>query len=223
MQTLQANAQRHVQIGINGIVGFPQNQFGSNVQNNTYGANLEFIFSPPRSHLGFGLSGVYLNYGSEKHSEKIQTSVADFETDLKTTNYIAMGHFLIRAQRKDRLFKPYLDVLIGFNYIATKSSLEGDGDESDISTKHISDYSLSYGTGFGLMVKLYGDKGKKENKTGKDKFCVYMDVRLRYLKGNRSEYLREGGIERINGELVYDIHKSETDLLKTLVGLVIEF
>ena len=221
-QTQQAKAQRNVQIGINGIVGFPQNQFKDHVNNNNYGANLEFLFSPSHNYIGVGISGEYLQYGSEKHSETIQTSVADFEADLSTTNFMAMGHILVRAQRKDRLFKPYLDLLVGFNYIATTSSLEGDGGESDISTKHLSDYSLSYGTGFGFMFKVYGNKGKK-NETETDKFAVFMDFRMRYLIGNKVEYLKKGGIQRINGELVYDVLRSETDLLKTQLGLVLEF
>ncbi|MCX6132531.1 MAG: hypothetical protein NTU47_01845 [Ignavibacteriales bacterium] len=43
------------------------------------------------------------------------------------------------------------------------------------------------------------------------------------MAGSQAEYLREGSIRRVSGQVVYDINKSKTDLLMIQLGLEFRF
>ena len=220
-----ANAQSRFQGGINGQGFFPQGEFRDNISNAGGGFGLEFLYFPTAKPFGVGVSFGYLIYGSEKFSETVQTKNADFDVDLKTVNSIVLGHLLFRFQVKQGKVWPYLDGLIGFNRITTDTRINNPhfGD-NDISTNNFDDTVLSYGGGFGLMVKVYERSRKKiEPQHQKKKWVVLIDFRVRYIRGNNGQYLKEGSIFRVDDELSYDVYKSRTDLITAQVGITFNF
>ena len=52
---------------------------------------------------------------------------------------------------------------------------------------------------------------------------VFIDLRIRYMKGGEAEYLKEGSIRRENGKVAYDVEQSKTDLLTFQIGAVLTF
>jgi len=214
----QVKAQSHFQVGINGSVALPQGIFKDKVDSRGFGGGLDLLYSPRSSPFGIGTSMEYIVYGWDTRQEIIQTSTANFDVDVNTQNSIVRNHLLLRAQRKHEKLNPYLDVLIGYNYFFTDTSIDGDDyDEDDISTKNYSDFAFSYGAGFGFMYEVYYNPKDSKN------FRFLVDLKMRYFKGNKAEYLRKGGISRVEGELFYDILRSETDLFNLQAGVIFEF
>jgi len=210
------------QAGISGMADFPQGEFKDYVGTAGGGFGLEFVYRPS-SPLGFGVSFGYLIYGNESRRETIRTSLADFDTDVTTTNSLIQGHLLFRAQGDaDRRLRPYFDALVGVNAFRTDTRIEGSDWDSDddLSTKNLSDEALSYGGGVGLLYRAYQSKPRPgEART----FSIHVDLRLRYIKGGEAQYLKKGSITRENGKLIYDILQSETDLITTQLGITFEF
>lgn len=209
----------HFQVGINFLLAFPQDEFNEIVKQTGFGLAGEFLYSFPLVPISVGFAGGYIIYGNQSRHEKFSLTIPDVFVDVKTTNNIAIGHFLLRAKPRQGSVRPYLDGLIGFNYLFTQTKIEsqGTGDEVASST-NFDDFAFSYGGGGGLMITLYQD-----NKAEDGLAAVNLDLRLRYLFGSEAEYLKEGSII-INGvDVYYDVSKSVTDIITFQIGVTLEF
>jgi hypothetical protein len=222
-----ANAQSLFQFGMNAQGGFPKGRFQDNIGHAIGGLNLEFTYSLRRTPLAVGISFGFFEYGSETISEFFQATNADFELDVRTTNMIILGHLLFRLQPKKGRIRPYLDALIGINYLTTDTKIVGPDSglyDYDISRNNLNDTVLSYGGDLGLMLMVVEKPLKlKEQSTKNRKWAILIDSRVRYLKGGEAEYLIKGSISRVNNELVYNIKKSPTDLLGIQLGITLNF
>lgn len=212
-------AKTNFQGGLSFIAGFPQGEFKDNVDQNGFGIGGEFLYSPSTSPLGIGVSFGYMVYGEESRREPFSTTIPDVEVEVKTTNNIVVGHLILRAQVKQGPIRPYLDGLVGFNYLFTETKIEDvDDDEEIASSTNLDDGVFSYGAGGGVMLRLYSGKTKK----GKI-WSILIDFGARYILGGEAEYLKEGSIRRVDGEVEFGKIKSKTDLLTTQLGVRVEF
>jgi len=217
-----SQAQTRFQGGLNFLLGFPQGEFKDNVDKNGVGLGGEFLYSPASTPLGVGFTLGYMIYGQETRREPFSTTIPDVEVEVKTTNNILLGHLLLRAQRKKGILRPYVDGLIGFNYLFTETKIQdvGGGDEIASST-NLDDGVFSFGGGGGLMIRVYKSKAQQGGE-GKI-WSVLIDLRARYIVGGEAEYLKEGSIRRENGDVFYDTIKSKTDLVTAQIGVTFEF
>lgn len=207
------------QAGINFLLAFPQDEFNEIVDNAGFGIGGEFLYSFPLIPLSIGLSGGYIIYGSETREERFSLTIPDVYVDVSTTNNIAQGHFLMRAQPGQGSVRPYMDGLIGFHYLYTRTTVKDQGDGEDVaSSTNFDDFAFSYGGGGGLMISLYRNM-REEN--GLE--AVNLDLRLRYLFGSEAEYLKEGSISIENGNVSYNVNKSATDIITFQIGVTLEF
>ena len=121
------------------------------------------------------------------------------------------------------IFLPYIDGLFGLNSLTTETKIKDQNDDDDdeiASTTNLSDTTLSYGIGAGLMFRVSSQKEKKDGVKSGD---AYLDLGIRYLIGGKAEYLKEGSIEINNGQVNYDISKSITNILTVHIGLMFAF
>jgi hypothetical protein len=99
-------------------------------------------------------------------------------------------------------------------YLYTSTSISDiSGGEDIASNTDLSDTSLSYGFGGGLHIPL--TKGPESR--------VLLDMNVRYLRGSRAEYLKKGSIREENGQAVFDVLSSRTDVIAVQVGVVFRF
>jgi hypothetical protein len=145
--------------------------------------------------------------------------------DVETTNNFALGHLFLRLQPNSGSIRPYLEGALGGNYLFTKTSIKnhGNGGEEVASSTNLDDVAFSYGGGAGLLVVLahYDSEGSR----GDDSKIsdLLLDVRCRYLAGAEAEYLKEGSIRRVAGQVVYDVIRSQTNLLSLQIGIAVRF
>lgn len=209
------------QASLNFMMGYPQNEFRRNIDRTFYGLSGEFFYHFRRSPLSVGISLEYLNYGSESRLEPLSYEIPDVLVDVTTRNSLFSTAAVLRLSPVEGAFRPYVEALIGFNYLFTYTSVSDDGGWSEdfATTTNLDDWSLTYGAGVGAVIRAL----EIRSRGGRSLFSLHLEAGVRYSKGRAAEYLREGSIRREHGSLWYEPIISDTDLLKTHLGLVFRF
>jgi hypothetical protein len=208
-----ARAQEY-QVGGYFMTIVPHGQFSENITNNGYGGGGQFLIrlGPSPFLIGGDVGGVI--YGSESRREPISSTIPNLQVRVRTSNNIFLAHSVLRVQPRKGLVRPYADGLIGLKYLYTSTSISDiSGGEDIASNTDLSDTSLSYGFGGGLHIPL--TKGPESR--------VLLDMNVRYLRGSRAEYLKKGSIREENGQAVFDVLSSRTDVIAVQVGVVFRF
>lgn len=202
-------------------LGFPRGEFEQNIDRSGIGGSGYFAYKFKNSPLSAGASITVLVYGSETRPELLDEAIPEVEVDVTTRNYILMCHFVFRAQPQEGNFRPYVEGLAGFHYLWTETGVHDQGccNERIASSVNLSDFAWSFGAGCGVMWKVYEPRQKND----RSPFAVFVDLGARFLKGGKAEYLREGSIRREDGQLIYDIQMSNTDLITARLGLSFAF
>jgi hypothetical protein len=216
----------NVQAGLALEVGLPRNEFRENITNPGFGIGGYFAVAPHEAPIAYGLEFNYLMYGHETKSVPFNgSSVGRVNVDLQTTNSIASGHLFLRLQPQKGMLRPYLDMLGGFNYLSTNSTIEDERTQEDIAGSiNFQDAAFSYGAGAGVMFELSRGEFGEDEKGVKHFGSTLLDFRVRYMRGGEAEYLREGSIKEDPNDaskVIYDVHKSRTDLLRFQIGVAI--
>jgi hypothetical protein len=205
------------QAGLNFTLGFPQSGFKDNIDRLGYGGSGYFLYRLPQSPLYVGISAGALVYGSETWTEVFSPTFPEILVDIRTRNYILLTHLVVRLQPRGD-FRPYIEGLVGLNYMWTETALyDADSwDDNDAARAvNFSDTSTSYGAGAGIHFTVL----KAVRRSGKRAFSMQVELGARYLTAGRMEYLREGSIIRENGEIYYDVLESVVTLINLRAGI----
>ena len=210
-----ANSQTQpFQFGVDFTTVIPTGEFSKNVTNNGYGIGGQFLVGLGRLPLLVGIDAAFANYGSDEHIESISETIPELEVKVRTNNNITMTHLLLRAQPRSGSVRPYADALVGFKYLFTDTTILNEStDEALTSSKNLSDFVHSYGFGGGVQVML-GRVGSGD---------ISIDGKVRYLRGGRAEYLKEGSVRRENGTVFFDVLSSRTDVVTVQIGVTFRF
>ena len=202
-------------------LGFPQSEFKQNIDRAGIGGSGYFAYKLKNSPFSVGATIGVLIYGSETRIEFLSASIPEVEVDVTTRNYILICHFVFRAQPPEGDFRPYVEGLAGFHYLWTETGVYDQECCNDriASSVNLSDFAWSVGAGCGVMIKVYEYKKNSD----RSPFAIFADLGARFLKGGRAEYLCQESICQENGQLIYDIKMSNTDLITARLGLSFAF
>ena len=159
----------------------------------------------------------FLWYGGESRTVPLSTTIPDALVDVHTNNYFLITHARLRVQPREGRWRPYLDGLLGFNYIFTRTSVDVGGSAGGVplssiaGTTNLGDFGLSYGGGGGVMVGFPSWPSS-----------LSLDFSMRYIAGSEADYLTEGAIRREGGEVFLDVSSSRTDLFAVYIGVTWE-
>ncbi len=208
------------EFGVDFILGSPQGDFGRTVDDLGYGLDLYGAYQLRNSPVALGLDIGFLTYGTTRRTEPFSPNIPEVNVRVSTSNNIAFGHLLTRIQPSDGVIRPYLDGLFGFNYLFTESRIRDERSQDEIaSSTNFDDITLSGGFGAGSKFHIYRTFDEDSNRL----INLFLDLRARYILGGEAEYLREGSIQRDNGNLIFDVERSRTDLLTFHIGIVFQF
>jgi hypothetical protein len=216
------HAQQPFQASAYFSLGFPQSEFRNNVDRIGYSGVGHFAYNFRNSPFLVGVSLGILVYGRETRTEPLSLMVPDVMVNVTTTNNIFLCHFLLRVQPQKGMIRPYLEGLIGFNYLYPDTGVKGRSDigyETIASSNIHNDLALSYGAGSGLMIQLFSKQRRKKSGS----FAMYLDMAVRFFKGGRAEYLIEDSIRLEDDRVVYDVYRSATDLVTGYIGVSFSF
>lgn len=206
--------------GIDFLIGLPQGDFKQNVDKAGYGVAANIGWAPERSPVMIGLELGFMVYGSETRREPFSTTIPNVFVDVNTSNNFFLGHLIVRAQPNSGTVRPYLQGMVGMNYLFTRTKIENSSDpgEEIASSEDLSDNAFSYGGGGGIMFMVW-----RQDEEGDGLQEVLIDVGARYVLGNEAQYLKEGSIRYSGGRVLYDVNESRTDLLELQVGVALRF
>jgi opacity protein-like surface antigen len=207
----QSQDKDHVQLGAYFLTVVPRGEFSENLASNSYGGGFQGLVRIGSSPFMVGGDLALVIYG---HERRLDPTISERVT---TSNLILLPHFVLRAQPRSGLIRPYVEGLIGLKYLFTETDIptgydpiDDDYTETEI---NLSDTAFSYGVGGGLQISPTRDRESR----------FMLDLGVRWLRGGRAEYLREGSIRDVNGSVVYDVLSSRTDTLAVQVGVTYRF
>ena len=206
---------QELQLGIDFNTVIPQSEFKQNVKSNGFGVSGNFLVGLGRSPLLAGIDVGFATYGHESRKVPLSGSIPDISVNVDTDNNIVLTHFLLRAQPRHGAVRPYVDGLVGFKYLFTKTTVQSDSSSEPLaSTNNLSDFAFSYGLGGGVQSRLARLGRGRE---------LLLDARARYLWGSQARYLKEGSILRAGGTAIFDVLSSRTNVVTLQVGVGIRF
>jgi hypothetical protein len=203
---------RRWQGGLGLALGVPVGDFSGNVDI-AAGVTGQFDYGLGDSPFSLGAEGTVLFYGNESRRVPL-VGFPDLSVRVETSNQMGLLHGRFRAQRREGRVRPYVDALVGFNYISTTTSVDADDvcDRNDScdddSRTDIDDLVLSAGGGAGVTFGF-----------GSAPHTTRLDIGVRYLYGGEADYLTEDGIFWASEPVVYVPHRSRTDMVMIYIGV----
>lgn len=215
------------EVGIGGVVGVPLWEFGDNLwesgdnDDKGRGFAVELTFGLGDGPIRIGGGGGCSWYASETRRVPRSETIPDVLVDVTTDSGITTLYALLRAQPGAGRLRPYVDGLVGFNYLFTATSVysldEVDewGDPERIARRTNSrDFALSLGAGGGVMVELV----RWPNDTR-----LNLDVGARYVFGGKADYLIPRSLGPRGEVAELEANRSRTDVVTIHVGLTYGF
>jgi len=222
-----ARAQTGPEASLSFLLGFPQGEFDEHVSSIGFGLELAGGIQLGRSPLFLGAELGVLTYGRDSRRESFSLTIQEVTVRVITTNNILHGNLFLRLQPPSGAIRPYLDALIGFNYLFTETKIRSifyDDDEPIARDTNLGDITGARGFGVGLAIDLWsGDVDLDDGPSGW--LGMQLDLGVRYILGNEAEYLKKGSIsyDEVDGSVIYEIERSTTDLLRPHIGVRILF
>ncbi len=218
----RVEAQLQPEASVAFLLGFPQGEFGDHVSNIGLGLDFTIGVQLPRSPILVGAELGFLTYGRDSRRESFSLTIQEVTVRVITTNNILLGNLFVRLQPPAGRIRPYLDALIGFKYFFTETKIRSiyfsDDDEPIARDTNLGDITSARGYGVGLAIDLWN--GEVDLDSGSSGWIgIQLDLGLRYILGNEAEYLKKGSINYVGGQVVYDIDRSATDILRPHIGV----
>ena len=210
--TAAAQIPTRFTVGGSFIVSQPKEEFRENVGNG-YGGQGTVMYHLLRSglvNLRFDASGVV--YDREKKVVPLSSTIGGrILVDVTTTNSILAFSWGPEFAVPTGRIRPYANVGYSRLLFMTRSSVEGfdSFDEPIATTTNFRDGTGAWVYGGGLRMPL-----------GRSDSPIILDVGLRYHRGGRASYLKEGSIQdNLDGSITISPLTSRTPFLMYAVGI----
>lgn len=216
--TSSASAAGRFEGSVGFLVGTPQGEFEDQVDQTGFGIDLDGGFRPAESPLVIGGRFGFMSYGSDSRREPFNPNIPEVTIEVETSNNLLFGQAFLRLEPKHGVVRPFIEGLVGFNYLFTESSVKDERNGEVLAgSTNFDDTTICYGGGGGLKFRVWRN-------TDRPKGPISVNVLLRadYVKGGEARYLKEGSISVQNGRVVYDALQSETDLLTYTIGASVD-
>lgn len=205
------------------VLGFPEGEFKDNLKKTSVGFNLDGVwFLNQAVPVGIGLNLAFSTYGSETRNAPWSTTIPDVTVEVERSYNILHGHLFFRITTPHSLLKPYVDLLFGGGNFYTETKVVNKKNNEEVSSSNnMSDWAWSYGAGAGLMYRVH----QTENEDSPGSFTrIYIDFKVRYLKGTEAEYLTPRSVVvNPNGSVDYYPSRSKTDMITAHLGVQFQF
>lgn len=218
---------QEIQAGVDFQVGLPQGEFKDQLDRGGIGVGFMGGYRFKGLPLMVGLDMGFMNFGLEKRTEPLSTTIPDIRVEVVNEYNLFHGDILLRfiPPNPETIIRPFVDGLAGLNYFFTQTTLQERGTEEEVlRDTNFEDTALSYGFGGGIQIRIYRrgetDKDKEEEISAR---TAYLTLMGRYMYGREAEYLQEGSIRRENGEVFFDVSRSNTNLFYIKLGAVVNF
>jgi len=209
--TFQTTSAQEAEFGASFQLGLPQGPFQDQLDEVGFGIQGMAGYHIPRTPVMFGLDFGFMGFAADRRSEPLSSTIPDVRVDVENSYNMAHGHFVTRLTSMNHHFRPYIDMLVGFNYLYTQTTVRSRGSQEDVFTDtNFDDFAFSYGLGAGVRFLVWDGGGRQGR--------VYVNTQVRYMIGSEAEYIQPGSLSTSNGTVEYDLSSSRTDLLSIQLG-----
>lgn len=199
-------------------VGIPLDRFANNLDGVAVGGGGRILFRLRDKPVYFGLAGSWMNYAHETEAFTVQVDGFFEDFEWRTNSNILLLHTILRFQPDVRFpLKPYVDGMIGYKKLFTKSKLvdlNGDSDEVIEREANLNDWAFSYGGAAGIHIAYWEHIG------------IRIDLRLEYLQGENARYMVQ--MKNTNGQVFdepidgFEEKVGPTNMLIPKIGIVLD-
>ena len=223
-----ASGQKNAEFELSSLHGTGIGELGDRIGRAGWGGSFYGGWLLPRTPFSLGVRLAMVNYGSE-HNGNLEGYTAAAPAGVKYNYNFLLAHIVFRAQPRQSLLTPYLEVLAGINYFFTQAYrgrssgvpfMVGDAvfimDQNGSSTL-LSSVTPSVGLGGGLKLRLARLSSGRE--AARASLGLFLDFQGRYLVGGTARYLTPGSLALNGDQLIYDFQRSRTNLFCFSLGL----
>ncbi|MCC5942529.1 MAG: outer membrane beta-barrel protein [Balneolaceae bacterium] len=219
---------QELQVALDFDLAAPQGEFSDQLDKLGWGLNIMGGYRFGNTPFMLGLEFGFMNFGRDVRDAPLSTTIPDLRVEVENSYNLVHGDILLRLIPPPTTVRPYVEGLVGFNYFYTETVIRDRGSfsgEERLRDTNFEDTALSYGFGAGVQFRLYQDRSTVREPDEIAPSGVYLTLASRYMFGREAEYLQEGSIDVVSrpGEVLYDVSRSETNLLYFKLGVVISF
>jgi len=218
-------AVEHWQGSLSFSTGFPTGEHRDYQDRTGFGLTMNGALRLGESPVLLGAEFGVLNFGVDHRSGEIVPY--HYPVDLEDSYNLVQGNLFLRLQPARGNVRPYVDFLVGLNYLWSETEIDRDDwwdDEvwrDEYSHTNLDDTAINYGIGAGVQVDL-SPRRERDRRRVRD-VNVFLDLKARYLLGGKAEYLTKGAMVMEGDELVYYVSESRTHLFTVQLGLGLSF
>jgi len=222
------SGQTTLEFSVDPAFAIPVGAFRDNVPENGIGAAVSLATWIRDLPVMVGGELGFLVYGYENSQEPYNTATPDFTVRHTIWNNIMQAHLFVRwlTTRDDLRF--FVEGLVGFKYFYTDSHIVNVGYAEGYpipKSTNLSDHAFSYGVGAGASIRIrkHREETDEGGKHRKERSGLILECGARYLAGSHADYLRKGSVQRVDGDVTYDVYSSRTSVVVPFIGIRWEF
>lgn len=196
----------------------PQNEFFDNVKNSAQGFSLIGGYDMEPIPVVFGGELDFLFFGGQKKTNTYIDILRYYDTVETNSSMIPLNVFIKLQPNIANLFYPYLEGLIGINFLSVSSEYSSDNAIDDLYTKTDDRFSIAfnYGLGVGVQIKLVDFitlPGAYQQ--------LLFNFGARYIRGTETDF----ATVKIGDDMIADFEdfKTKTDYVTLLFGFSFRF
>jgi hypothetical protein len=174
-------------------LGIPMYSFDETSSSTPFGINFNIIHQPTtRIPILFGGGLAYLHAGGNRVDRLLTADITagnilidqlSIPLEFRMNNHIINGHGLVRFQAPGKYFKPYIDLVGGFNYLWTGTAVYDRSPErffatedNGLITRKTQESSLTWAAGFGAGAFIYLSSD------------LFLNINATYMGGGWAKY-----------------------------------
>jgi hypothetical protein len=174
-------------------LGIPMYSFAETSTSTPFGINFNIIHQPTtRVPVLFGGGLAYLNAGGNRVDRVLTADITagnilidqlSIPLEFRMNNHIINGHALVRFQAPGKYFKPYIDIVGGFNYLWTGTAVYDRSPErffttedNGLITRKTQESSITWAAGFGAGAFIYLNSD------------LFLNINATYMGGGWAKY-----------------------------------
>lgn len=222
LSVLQVTAQDTFNFALYGHLAIPSKEFKEAVDNSVGGTGVGFgtnVLINPKgkkgySHAFFGVDFAYNTFGRDK--QEATTNAPPYKTGFN--HYAISGISRVFLTDKAEGFTPFIDGMLGLKIFNTRTKIDKDLLGTIVNAQpEVIHTTNDTGLGYGLGIGFYSRHIKSEDSSGHGSFSM----RVMYLWGDKTSYVKRGSLQVDNGYVTYDTGYTKTNMIMIQFGIVI--
>lgn len=187
-------------------LGIPMYSFAETSSSMPFGLNFNIVHQPTsRVPILFGGGIAYLHAGGNRVDRLLTADITagniiidqlNIPLEFRMNNHILNGHGLVRFQAPGKFFKPYIDIVGGFNYLWTGTAVYDRSperffatDDNGLITRKTQESSFTWAAGFGAGAFIYLNPD------------LFLNINATYMGGGWARYYDKNQINNWDVQL----------------------